>query len=168
MIYVTHDQVEAMTLADRIVILNECRIEQIGTPMEIYPRPASRFVAGFMDRRHEFLPVTSRLWRSPPPALATVRSLRLLARRGTDGIELGVRPEALTVVAEGGDIGHCERRGAPRRANACTCPAGGRYTGTAQDPALRRAARQHVRLKFDPAALHLFAPTARPGSGLTR
>ncbi len=48
MIYVTHDQVEAMTLADRIVVLNNRRIEQIGTPMEVYSYPASRFVAGFV------------------------------------------------------------------------------------------------------------------------
>jgi multiple sugar transport system ATP-binding protein len=47
-IYVTHDQVEAMTLADRIVVINEQRIEQIGTPMEIYRRPASQFVASFV------------------------------------------------------------------------------------------------------------------------
>ena len=48
MIFVTHDQVEAMTLADRIVVINEHRIEQIGTPMEIYRRPASQFVASFV------------------------------------------------------------------------------------------------------------------------
>ncbi len=46
MVYVTHDQTEAMTLADRIVVLNDRKIEQIGTPMEVYSRPASRFVAG--------------------------------------------------------------------------------------------------------------------------
>ncbi|QRE73298.1 ABC transporter ATP-binding protein [Methylobacterium aquaticum] len=48
MIYVTHDQVEAMTLADRIVVLKEGRIEQIGTPTELYRAPASRFVASFI------------------------------------------------------------------------------------------------------------------------
>ncbi len=48
MIYVTHDQVEAMTLADRIVLLNEGRIEQEGTPMDLYERPDTRFVAGFL------------------------------------------------------------------------------------------------------------------------
>lgn len=48
MIYVTHDQVEAMTLADKIVVMNNGRIEQIGTPDEIYNTPASRFVAGFI------------------------------------------------------------------------------------------------------------------------
>jgi len=47
-IYVTHDQIEAMTMADRIIVLNEGRIEQIGTPDEIYNNPASTFVAGFM------------------------------------------------------------------------------------------------------------------------
>jgi multiple sugar transport system ATP-binding protein len=48
MIYVTHDQVEAMTLADRIVVLNAGRIEQVGKPLDLYERPASLFVAGFI------------------------------------------------------------------------------------------------------------------------
>jgi multiple sugar transport system ATP-binding protein len=47
-IYVTHDQVEAMTLADRVVVMNGGRIEQIGTPHDLYHRPATRFVAGFI------------------------------------------------------------------------------------------------------------------------
>ena len=47
-IYVTHDQVEAMTLADRIVIMRDGYIEQVGTPDEVFRRPASRFVAGFI------------------------------------------------------------------------------------------------------------------------
>ncbi len=48
MIYVTHDQTEAMTLADRIVVLNHGRVEQVGTPLQLYRHPASRFVAGFI------------------------------------------------------------------------------------------------------------------------
>ena len=48
MIYVTHDQVEAMTLADRIVVLNQGRVEQIGAPMDLYLRPDNLFVAGFI------------------------------------------------------------------------------------------------------------------------
>lgn len=48
MIYVTHDQVEAMTMADRIVVLNGGYIEQVGSPMELYNNPASEFVAGFI------------------------------------------------------------------------------------------------------------------------
>jgi ABC-type sugar transport system ATPase subunit len=52
MIYVTHDQVEAMTLADRIVVLRAGRVEQIGTPLDLYNRPANRFVAGFIGAPH--------------------------------------------------------------------------------------------------------------------
>ena len=48
MIYVTHDQVEVMTLADRIVVLHPGRIEQVGTPLDLYNRPANQFVAGFI------------------------------------------------------------------------------------------------------------------------
>ncbi len=59
MIYVTHDQVEAMTLADRIVVLRAGRIEQVGTPLELYNTPANRFVAGFIGAPHmNFLPAT--------------------------------------------------------------------------------------------------------------
>ncbi|WP_309083583.1 sn-glycerol-3-phosphate ABC transporter ATP-binding protein UgpC [Chelativorans sp.] len=52
MIYVTHDQTEAMTLADRIVVLRDGRVEQIGTPLDLYNRPANRFVAGFIGAPH--------------------------------------------------------------------------------------------------------------------
>jgi len=59
MIFVTHDQTEAMTLATRIVVMNNRKIEQIGTPMEVYSRPATRFVAGFVGSpAMNFLPVT--------------------------------------------------------------------------------------------------------------
>src|SRR5215472_14154675 len=58
-IYVTHDQVEAMTMADRIVILNAGNIEQVGTPLDLYERPANQFVAGFIGSpQMNFLPVT--------------------------------------------------------------------------------------------------------------
>lgn len=104
MIYVTHDQTEAMTLADRIVVLNNCRIEQVGTPMEVYTRPASRFVAGFIGSPSmNFLPVT-----------LTGQGDRAAARLGDGSVvplpsvpvgdgpwELGIRPEALTVVPQG-------------------------------------------------------------------
>jgi multiple sugar transport system ATP-binding protein len=59
MIYVTHDQVEAMTLADRIVVLSAGRIEQVGTPLELYEQPDNLFVAGFIGSpRMNFLPAT--------------------------------------------------------------------------------------------------------------
>jgi multiple sugar transport system ATP-binding protein len=59
MIYVTHDQIEAMTLADRIVVLRKGRVEQVGSPLELYNRPANRFVAGFIGAPSmNFLPGT--------------------------------------------------------------------------------------------------------------
>ncbi len=62
MVYVTHDQTEAMTLADRIVVLRAGKIEQVGTPLELYNRPGNLFVAGFIGApRMNFLPVASAL-----------------------------------------------------------------------------------------------------------
>ena len=60
MIYVTHDQIEAMTLADRIVVLRDGRVEQIGSPMELYNNPVNRFVAGFLGAPSmNFLPAVT-------------------------------------------------------------------------------------------------------------
>ena len=84
MIYVTHDQVEAMTLADRIVVLNQGHIEQIGTPIELYEKPASRFVAGFIGSpRMNFI-------ETPLAATYGAHSL-------------GVRPEHISLSSEAGE-----------------------------------------------------------------
>jgi multiple sugar transport system ATP-binding protein len=89
MIYVTHDQVEAMTLADRIIILNDGRVEQQGSPMELYERPANRFVAGFLGQpKMNFLPAS----------LAAGHGLKL----GADVVEIGVRPNAIRLGDSGG------------------------------------------------------------------
>ena len=56
MIYVTHDQVEAMTLADKIVVLRAGEVMQIGSPMDLYHNPANLFVAGFLGRAVDELP----------------------------------------------------------------------------------------------------------------
>ncbi|PWC48428.1 ABC transporter ATP-binding protein [Azospirillum sp. TSA6c] len=88
MIYVTHDQVEAMTLADRIVVLNGGRIEQIGTPLELYNRPANLFVAGFIGSpRMNLLP--TELVRGEAAGAATGRVATL-----------GIRPEHVEPCAE--------------------------------------------------------------------
>ena len=55
-VYVTHDQMEAMTLADRVVLMRSGRIEQVGTPEEIYERPTSRFVAAFIGTKRDEFP----------------------------------------------------------------------------------------------------------------
>jgi multiple sugar transport system ATP-binding protein len=100
MIYVTHDQTEAMTMADRIVVLNDRKIEQIGTPMEVYSRPATRFVAGFVGSPSmNFLEVT--LSGDSPMRTATIGDGSKIdlsisvPQAGT--YELGIRPEAIQV-----------------------------------------------------------------------
>jgi sn-glycerol 3-phosphate transport system ATP-binding protein len=105
-VFVTHDQVEAMSLADRIVIMSNGRIEQIGTPMDLYRTPASRFVAEFIG--------------APPmnvyPLHSTGgRAFAQLAGGVPNGAALvGVRPEALHVSREGpsGDVILVEALGA--------------------------------------------------------
>ena len=104
-VYVTHDQTEAMTLADRIVALRDGRIEQIGTPDDLYLRPANRFVAGFIgsptmnfldarlaadDGGVAVVPPAARRCRCPPPSPS--------ATRRTPGatVVFGIRPEDLT------------------------------------------------------------------------
>jgi len=107
MIFVTHDQTEAMTLASRIVVMNNRKIEQIGTPMEVYSRPASRFVAAFVGSpAMNFLPVTSMtevdgkaVVNAGNVAIATDIPLASLPSR--EGLTLGVRPDSLKVTAEG-------------------------------------------------------------------
>ena len=83
MIYVTHDQVEAMTMADKIVVLNAGRIEQVGSPLELYTNPANLFVAGFIG--------------SPKANLIAGAEA---AKHGATTI--GIRPEHLDVVQSGG------------------------------------------------------------------
>ena len=96
-IYVTHDQVEAMTMADRIVVLDQGRIEQVGAPLELYHRPASRFVASFLGApAMNFLPATLLGDRIELPGGAVVArpAPQSHANAGTaTEAELGVRPE---------------------------------------------------------------------------
>ena len=82
MVYVTHDQVEAMTLADRIAVLNAGRLQQVGTPAELYADPANRFVAGFIGS----------------PAMSFLRGVE-------PGVELGVRPHQVVLGGADPDAG---------------------------------------------------------------
>src|SRR4051812_11686072 len=104
-IYVTHDQVEAMTLGDRVVVMRDGRVQQVGDPMELYNQPANRFVAGFIGSpAMNFAPVklaseNDHIWaesegiriKVPAPMMP-----RLRAHSSRD-ITLGIRPEDLTV-----------------------------------------------------------------------
>jgi len=91
-VYVTHDQLEAMTLADRLVVMNAGRVEQMGKPAELYERPASVFVAGFIG--------------SPPMNFLSVDYLREKARGDLGTVSgaatlIGVRPDAIALAAPG-------------------------------------------------------------------
>ncbi len=100
MIYVTHDQIEAMTMAHRIVVLNAGRVEQFGTPMELYHHPATRFVATFIGQPNmNLVPATVLGADANGLAVELDGGLRLTlpvepgnARKG-DRIEVGIRPE---------------------------------------------------------------------------
>jgi ABC-type sugar transport system ATPase subunit len=98
-VYVTHDQVEAMTMADRIVVLNKGEIEQLGTPQELYAAPVSRFVASFLGSPPmNFLPVEVRAGRVD---LLNGRSMAHACKSAfTGAAELGIRPENLRIVTE--------------------------------------------------------------------
>ncbi len=111
MIYVTHDQTEAMTMADRIVVMNEGRIDQIGTPLELYNRPANRFVAGFLgsprmnflrartcgaDRTTVALEIDGSDEKFEVPLCAGA-----VAPASGDPVTIGIRPEAFVDHGEG-------------------------------------------------------------------
>ena len=105
-VYVTHDQVEAMTLADEIIVLNEGRIEQIGAPLELYDRPANRFVAGFIGSpAMNFLEGTVEAAEGSARFVAEVGpSLSLPPGHVSAGprIAVGIRPEHIQLAPAGG------------------------------------------------------------------
>jgi multiple sugar transport system ATP-binding protein len=94
-VYVTHDQIEAMTLADRIVVMNEGRIVQAGPPLDLYDRPGAKFVAGFLGSpAMNFI----RGWVAGDGRVKTTRGIDLLAHQLADGetgrlVDVGIRPE---------------------------------------------------------------------------
>ncbi len=106
-IYVTHDQVEAMTLADRVVVMNGGVIEQVGPPQELYHHPKTRFVAGFIGSpAMNFLPAyldgaAVRLEDGQALPLPPARAERYAAQRGQE-VLFGLRPEHLTEPREQG------------------------------------------------------------------
>ena len=169
MVYVTHDQVEAMTLADRIVVLRAGRIEQVGTPAELYDSPVNTFVAGFIGSpRMNFLSarvaaVEDRRVRLAHPALEGVAlALRngAIVQPGAE-VTLGLRPEHLTLDAAGAPVSlsvtseYAENLGGSSQLYARTADgtrvivqAAGRHATTRGD-ALRLGARAEHAYLFD-------------------
>ena len=154
-IYVTHDQVEAMTLASRIVILSEARIQQVGTPHEVYARPANAFVAGFVGSPPMNLlhgEVRDGVFRHPNGTVP-------LPGGGPDGPALlGQRPEDLHIVAAA--EGHLraavytsELLGDSTLVNLETADG---LLAVKVGPEERHAVGTEVGLAFDPRRWHLF------------
>jgi ABC-type sugar transport system ATPase subunit len=140
MIYVTHDQVEAMTLADKIVVLNQGRVEQVGRPLELYNKPASLFVAGFIG--------------SPQMNL-----IKGEAAAQYQAHTVGIRPEHLKPQAGGaikGTLKHAEQLGNETFAYVVT-PHMGEITARV-DGILEWTPGQAIELGFENRHLYRFDP----------
>ncbi len=166
MLFVTHDQIEAMTLSTKVVVLNAGRVEQVGKPMDLYHRPANRFVAGFIGSpQMNFMPARARAL-----ALGGVRvdlagqevPLPLIPAPGVEMAavtEAGLRPEHIRIVAAG-ETGLVARVRAVERLGAETMVF--TRTPSGQDLVIRADGAavvqdgQEVTLAIDPAQVHLF------------
>ena len=103
MVYVTHDQVEAMTLADKIVVMNYGKVEQMGSPMSLYYNPVNKFVAGFIGSpKMNFLPATVTAWQPGQLSVKMAQDHNLTLNITTSPLQpgaavtLGIRPEHLS------------------------------------------------------------------------
>ncbi|HEY7578536.1 MAG TPA: TOBE domain-containing protein, partial [Acetobacteraceae bacterium] len=168
-IYVTHDQVEAMTLGDRVVVMRDGMVQQVGDPMELYNEPANRFVAGFIGSPSmNFAPVriaaeNGSLWaesedfriRLPSPI-----TTRLGVYAGREAI-LGVRPEDLRI-ANGADtkdlsfdvaVEVVERLGSEILLDVA---AGSTMMVASVEPNVTTKVHERVRLAINPDRMHFF------------
>jgi len=131
MVYVTHDQTEAMTMADRVVLMRDGRIEQNGSPEELYRRPATAFTARFIG--------------TPPMNLITAGE-----------ILTGVRPEHVRIVGEGGRlarVGSVEHHGAD---SIVLCDVDGQAVAVRQDGFSKAAPGDEIRLAWRADDEHIF------------
>ncbi len=173
MIYVTHDQLEAMTMADRIVVLNEGNVEQLGSPLELYQHPATFFVAGFIGApKMNFLDAEVKSVSEQSLTLALAGGASVVVPRplqelkGGEKIRLGVRAEHLALEPEGdlrGEIEALEHLG-PRAYIHARLADGARLVAqTDGDTQARPGDRVAFRVRSE--ATHLFNAS---GKALTR
>jgi multiple sugar transport system ATP-binding protein len=164
-IYVTHDQVEAMTLGTRVVVMKDGRVQQVGEPLELYGRPANKFVAGFIGSpAMNFVDVSI----SGDGLRAEAEGLRLqiperLRAHGGKRLTLGVRPEALRI-ANGEDPHFADYSFATTvdvveplgNEILLNFRAGGVPMVARVDPGVRVKAHENIRFALDPGRLHFF------------
>ncbi|SED73927.1 ABC transporter ATP-binding protein [Rhodobacter sp. 24-YEA-8] len=143
MIFVTHDQTEAMSMADRVALLNEGRIEQFDTPEMIYSRPASTFVARFIGQ--------------PPMNIVTVGDLGPMAAHLPPGGLVGLRPEEITLARDGlpGRVAALEYFGAD---SILSVDIGGAHLNIRVQGRPGHGVGAVVHLRWPAGALHLFDP----------
>jgi multiple sugar transport system ATP-binding protein len=170
-IYVTHDQVEAMTLGDRVVVMKDGLVQQVGEPLELYNEPANRFVAGFLGSpAMNFASVrleagNGALWaagdgiRIKVPAALAER----LGRRAGHEVTLGIRPEDLHVAGatDPAELGFdtvvevIEKLGSEILLDVAV---GDQMMVAAVEPTVRAGVRDRLRLALNPEGLHFFDP----------
>ncbi|HSH99548.1 MAG TPA: sn-glycerol-3-phosphate ABC transporter ATP-binding protein UgpC [Reyranella sp.] len=170
-VYVTHDQVEAMTLGDRVVVMKDGWVQQVGEPLELYNQPANRFVAGFIGSpAMNFAEVT--LGESNGQAVAEAPGLRIvlpgdLAARaraklsGGAAASLGIRPEDIHMAGAADSPDHCfdatvevvEQLGSEILLDTRV---GEAMMVASIDPTARVRAHDTLKLALNPARLHLF------------
>ena len=163
-IYVTHDQVEAMTMADKIVVLQAGRVEQVGSPLELYHRPANVFVAGFIGSpRMNLLPGTVVEARADGVVIALASGTRVTApahaAQATPGaaVTLGVRPEGFHIDPTGsigGTVHLVERLGGLTLLHLTT--EGGQSLTVQAHGSDPTRVHDTVRLSIDAGSCHLF------------
>jgi multiple sugar transport system ATP-binding protein len=165
MIYVTHDQVEAMTLADKIVVLKDGQVMQIGAPMDLYHDPANLFVAGFLGAPSmNFLKVTVQGVNGGKVLVSNgaLDPVEVSGKRGPfkvgDQAILGLRPQYLTVTPVAGKlhgtVALTERLGAETVVEVTLKDGNPLIAALAQDAVFDVGSQVH--LDFDPDRVHLF------------
>ena len=161
-VYVTHDQIEAMTMADRIVVMNGGRIEQIGAPLELYDRPANRFVAGFIGSPAiSFLEARYRRGEGRGTAVlpdGSAIATEPVAWPDGEAVVVGIRPDALVRDPEGPlrmTVEVVEPTGPEIHVHGRV--AGGELRAVFRDRELPRPGDE-LRLSVTPSGLHLFDP----------
>jgi multiple sugar transport system ATP-binding protein len=166
MIYVTHDQVEAMTMADKIVVLHSGIIEQVGSPLELYHKPDNMFVAGFIGSpKMNFLKATaSQSGKTIAITLKDGTKISLpadRARKAASGeVTLGIRPEHITVGASGNSAVKATVRLAEYLGSETMFYAtlgGGEDIAIKADGLATSKPGETLKLNFAPEACHVFA-----------